>query len=396
MEFLRDTQIDFMKYRKVFVVLSLVLLVVSVMAVFVHGKLNVGVDFAGGTQLTLRFQERPEIDELRAVLARAGIEDAQIQRFGEADANEVMVRTSLPEGDAEADVSQSRVTDTLDAHFDSGGAATLDLNRAGGETLTTLLVRLDPEGLAASGAAGAAGYYGGIADAIIDMRQEDGLFTSWDEVRSTEGVSPAVAAALESNSRLGTYALLAAENVGPQIGKELRFKGVLAVVLSLLGMGLYIWLRFELRFGVGALIASLHDVMVVLGLYALMDYEFNLTTVAAFLTLVGYSVNDTVVIFDRVRENMRRSRRLPFVEIINVSVNQTLTRTILTSGTTLLAVGALFVLGGDVLRGFSFVLAVGIVVGTYSSLYVASPFAILWEQVFGGEARAKKAPAKAA
>jgi preprotein translocase subunit SecF len=160
-------------------------------------------------------------------------------------------------------------------------------------------------------------------------------------------------------------------------------------------MLLYIWFRFELRFGVGALMAVFHDVLVVLGFYALMDFEFNLTTIAAFLTLVGYSVNDTVVIFDRVRENMRRNRREPFAETLNRSINQTLSRTILTSGTTLLAVGALLVLGGDVLRGFSFVLTIGIVVGTYSSVYVASPFALLWEQLFGTEARARR-EAKAA
>jgi preprotein translocase subunit SecF len=121
--------------------------------------------------------------------------------------------------------------------------------------------------------------------------------------------------------------------------------------------------------------------MVVLGLYALLDFEFNLTTVAAFLTLVGYSVNDTVVIFDRVRENLRLTRRAPLLEVINRSVNQTLSRTVLTSGTTLLATGALLIWGGDVLRGFAFVLSVGIVVGTYSSVYVASPFAVLWEEL---------------
>jgi len=130
--------------------------------------------------------------------------------------------------------------------------------------------------------------------------------------------------------------------------------------------------------------------MVVLGLYALMDFEFNLTSIAAFLTLVGYSVNDTVVIFDRVRENMRRSRREPLRDILNASINQTLSRTMLTSGTTLLAVGALLLFGGDVLRGFSFVLTVGIVVGTYSSVYVASPFAMLWETLFGSEAKSRR------
>jgi preprotein translocase subunit SecF len=185
------------------------------------------------------------------------------------------------------------------------------------------------------------------------------------------------------------------ENVGPQIGEELKTKGILAVVMSLIGMLAYIWLRFELRFGIGALMASVHDVLVCLGLFALAGFEFNLTTIAAFLTLVGYSVNDTVVIFDRVRENMNKNRRQPLIEVMNESLNQTLSRTVLTSGTTLLAVTCLLIFGGDVLRGFAFVLTVGIVVGTYSSVYIASPFALLWEQMFGSDRRARRSAAKA-
>jgi preprotein translocase SecF subunit len=154
---------------------------------------------------------------------------------------------------------------------------------------------------------------------------------------------------------------------------------VLAVVLSLLGMMAYIWWRFEFRFGVGAMIASAHDVIVTLGLYALLGYEFNLTTIAAFLTLVGYSVNDTVVIFDRVRENMRKPKRLPLTQVINEAINETLSRTIMTASTTLLAVLALFLVGGEVLRGLSFVLLFGIIIGTYSTIYVASAMVLFWE-----------------
>lgn len=419
MEFLRDTKIDFMKYRKGFVVVSVVLLLISVLAVFVHGKLNMGIDFAGGSQITLRFQDRPEVDELRNVMAAAGFEDALIQRFGEETVNEVMIKTPLAEVDeaaAEGDEAQAapesapvegqaaeeadseterqaEVLAALDARFNQG--VVFDLNRSGSEALANELTRLDPEGVVEEGGDTAKDYYDNVASTVIAARDTDGIFTSWDEVRSIEGVSATVLDALEQNTSLGQFSLLAAESVGPQIGSELRTKGILAVVLSLIGMLLYIWYRFELRFGVGALVAVFHDILVVLGFYALMDFEFNLTTIAAFLTLVGYSVNDTVVIFDRVRENMRRSRREPLADTLNRSINQTLSRTILTSGTTLLAVGALLALGGDVLRGFSFVLTVGVVVGTYSSVYVASPFAMLWETLFGSEAKSRK-EAKAA
>jgi len=156
-------------------------------------------------------------------------------------------------------------------------------------------------------------------------------------------------------------------------------------------MLVYIWIRFELLFGIGATMASLHDVLITLGLYAFMGYEFNLTTIAAFLTLIGYSVNDTVVTFDRVRENMTKHRGRNLLKILNDSQNQMLSRTLLTGGTTILASLMLFLFGGDVIHGFAFIMLVGIVVGTYSSIYIASPFALMWEEWFGSARKAKAA-----
>jgi preprotein translocase subunit SecF len=414
MEFLRDTKIDFMKYRMVFVVVSAALAVVAILAVFVHGKLNIGIDFAGGTQLTLKFQDEPQIDEIRSVLQAAGFSETQIQSFGEADADEVLIRTPLDEEDAAAadgdapskleatakddrDRGQRRMLGALDARYNPEvGAGTLDLNRSGASSIAGLLMQADPAGrvepgdVEATEATEAMSYYDGVGDAIVDARDELGIFSAWDQVAGIDGVTPEILSTLRGGAALGHYALLGAESVGPQIGRELRAKGIMAILLSLVGMLIYIWVRFELRFGVGAVVAVFHDVLIVLGLYALMDFEFNLTTVAAFLTLVGYSVNDTVVIFDRVRENLRLSRRDPLLEVINRSINQTLTRTILTSGTTILATAALLVLGGDVLRGFAFVLTVGIVVGTYSSVYVASPITVLWEDLVHKRSRSAK------
>jgi preprotein translocase SecF subunit len=156
----------------------------------------------------------------------------------------------------------------------------------------------------------------------------------------------------------------------------------------------YIWWRFEFRFGIGAMIAAAHDVIVTLGFFALLGYEFNLTTIAAFLTLVGYSVNDTVVIFDRVRENMRKPKRLPLTQVINNGINETLSRTIMTASTTLLAVLALFLVGGEVLRGLSFVLLFGIIVGTYSTIYVASAMVLFWEGRQAAKEAARPQPMK--
>jgi preprotein translocase subunit SecF len=384
MDLFRDSHIDFMKYRKYWIVVSLALLAVGIFSVFVHGKLNVGIDFAGGTQLTVQFGEEPEIDRLRGVLAEAGVADAQLQRFGEPGSHEVLIKTPVAEGTQEG--LRDPIVAALDRVYNPGMDADLDLNRDGVEDIAAALLAADPDGVAGGGdAEAAAAHYEGVAESILELRREAGLIGSWEQVAAAPGVSPATLDVLRNDGQLGNFAVLGVENVGPQMGRELREKGVWAVVLSLLGMLAYIWIRFELRFGVGALMASLHDVMIALGLFALLDYEFNLTTIAAFLTLIGYSVNDTVVIFDRVRENMHKHPAKPMLEVMNESLNQTLSRTILTSGTTLLAVGALFVLGGDVLRGFAFVLVIGIIVGTYSSLYIAAPFALLWEQLFGGK-----------
>jgi preprotein translocase subunit SecF len=163
------------------------------------------------------------------------------------------------------------------------------------------------------------------------------------------------------------------EVVGPSVGSELIQAGVLATVLSLVAILIYIWFRFEWQFGVGATIATLHDVITTVGLFAIFQLEFNLTTLAAILTIAGYSINDTVVIYDRMRESMRKYRTMPFRDLINLALNETLSRTILTVSTVALAVLSLLLFGGEVLRGFSIAMLWGIVIGTYSSLFIAAP-----------------------
>jgi preprotein translocase subunit SecF len=171
------------------------------------------------------------------------------------------------------------------------------------------------------------------------------------------------------------------EMVGPKVGHELRQKGMLAVVLSMLGMLVYIWFRFELRFGIGAIIALGHDVAITLGVLSITNTAIDLPVIAALLTVVGYSVNDTIIVCDRIRENRRRMTRQPLAEVVNASINETLSRTIITSGTTLLVVVVLFIFGGGVIHDFARTLLVGIVVGTYSSIFIASPLLILWENL---------------
>lgn len=399
MDILANSNIDFMKYRRQAIIVSALLIVVAIFAVFFSGRLNLGIDFAGGTQLTVRFQDEPEVDELRALFASEGIADGQIQRFGEAGDNEVLIKTSVEEGSEEG--RRETLVGILDREFNGSIEGGFDVNQRGRDSLAGLLISLDPDQVGGDDDALRA-HYAPVAVAVMDVRQQDGLLHDWSELDGVEGVSPAAVASLRDNAQIGSFAVLSAENVGPQIGSELRRKGIMAVVMSLLGMLGYIWIRFELRFGMGALVAVVHDIFITLGLFTLAGFEFNLTTIAGFLTLVGYSVNDSVVVFDRVRENLRRKRSVPLVDVMNRSLNQTLSRTILTSGTTLLTVGSLLVFGGDVLRGFAFIMTVGVIAGTYSSIYIACPFALLWDQKFGREAKMRRAssshnaPAKAA
>ena len=378
---INELGIDFMRHRRVMVAFSVAFVLFAITMLFVK-RLNMGIDFVGGTQLIVRFLEHPDVDEVRSVLASAGMGEVQIQRFGEEESNELIIRTPLQEDQQEG--SRDAVVSALESRFGKGDGRP-DLNQIGVATVTGILFDADPDGQKALGETAAREHYRAVAERVMAVRRDSGLIRSWEDLAAVEGLSPEARTVLQQASTLGSFSVVSAENVGSTIGSELRTRGILAVVLSLLGMMAFIWYRFEFRFGVGAMIASAHDVIVTLGMYALLGYEFNLTTIAAFLTLVGYSVNDTVVIFDRVRENMRRPKRLPLAEVINTGLNETLSRTVMTASTTMLAVLALFLLGGDVLRGFSFVLLFGILVGTYSTIYVASAIVLFWDRRYGGK-----------
>jgi preprotein translocase subunit SecF len=390
MRFFQNANYDFMKYRRHWAVVSTLLSLLGLSVVIFHRGLNIGIDFAGGTQVVVQFKQPPTADELRGSLARAGLGDASIQGYGAASPDQFMIRTRLQGQEEEG--QEAEIIAALDAIYNAGSHPPEDLNKAGAEGLSTLLFAADPLQLLAADETAARTAYREVAAGILDVRRTVGIIRDWKEVSGAKGMTPEIQQALQQRSYLGNFAVLSREVVGPTVGAELRQRGILAVALSMLAMLVYIWIRFELRFGIGAVIALLHDVLVTLGLYALLGFELNLTTIAAFLTLVGYSVNDSVVVFDRVRETMRKSRRVPFEKLLNDSVNQTLSRTILTASSVFLACLALLFLGGEVLRGFSFVMTVGVVVGTYSSVFVAASFALLWENMLQ-KRREREAPA---
>ena len=237
------------------------------------------------------------------------------------------------------------------------------------------MVRKDPLNLGAN----AGDRYAQIAKQLTDYRdrQARGVVANLSDLRQA-GVTPAVVSAVQDSFFASSFAVINVEIVGPKVGAELRRQAILVTLYALGGMLIYIAFRFEWVYGAAAVLAVFHDVLITLGLFSLLHFEISLTVIAALLTLVGYSMNDTIVIFDRIRENVRLMRREPFAAIVNRSINQTLSRTILTSGLTFLTVLVLFIMGGDVLRSFSFALVVGILVGTYSSFGIAAPLVVAW------------------
>jgi preprotein translocase subunit SecF len=243
---------------------------------------------------------------------------------------------------------------------------------------------------------------GGAQDAIVQAYGDPArhqVMIRVPQVGEESGTSlNATARAVEDalkQANIGTFTVASTEIVGPAVGRELTTKGISATVLSLIGILAYIAFRYQLSFAVGAVVATLHDLLVTLAFLAFFRYDLSLNVIAAILTVTGYSTNDTIVIFDRVRENLRSMRRDSLNHVVNLSINQTLGRTVLTAGTTLLSAVALFLFGGDVLRGFAFTMIVGVVTGTYSSVFVAAAIVTLWRGS-GPTRAAAHAPAAAA
>lgn len=234
------------------------------------------------------------------------------------------------------------------------------------------------------------GVEGGSVQRFGDAGDNEYLINIETEIEDLELFSDKVKAALEGAFGAGSFEIRRTEAVGPKVGRDLREKAMLAVFWSCIGMLIYIWFRFELRFGLGAVAGLVHDVLVTLTFLSLTDTAIDLPVVAALLTIVGFSVNDTIIICDRIRENMPKMTRQKFSDVINVSVNQTLSRTVLTSGTLLMATLALFTFGGGVIHDFAFTMLVGVITGTYSSIFIACPIVLYWHRLFVK----KRAPAR--
>ena len=314
MELFHGVNVDWLGKKWYFLGFSLIFSVAGIISMGAHWKqigspVPLSVDFKGGTQVQVQFQQTPNLSQIRQAAADEGIKDATAVIYDDPSKNEVLI--SLPEqmNESAMDSGREQIESALKAHYNNP-------------------------------------------------------FT----VRNVQ-------------------------IVGPTVGNQLKRQATLATLYSMIGMLIYLWFRFQLIYGVAAVIACFHDTLITLGAFALTNQEISLTVIAAILTLVGYSMNDTIVVFDRIRENLRLSRREPLPDLVNRSINQTLSRTVLTSGLTFLTVLSLYIFGGPVLKGFSFALVVGILIGTYSSIAVAAPMLVAWQESRGKSGKAAPLPA---
>jgi preprotein translocase subunit SecF len=393
LELFKEPNIDWMGKCKYFYALSGILLLAGWINIFAHGGpvrggLPYSIDFKGGTNVDVRFAERPNIDKIRAGLTAQGLGNSEIQSVGDfttRNSNEVLIFVEQKGAGEEAEEnSRARVISALNAIYGVQNTTKPDFNADANtpSSLAAFLNQHDPLRLSIN----AGDRYQQLAKAILNYRDSSaqGVLTNFDDLSSVPGVTPAVISLLKSNYAVGSFAIRGVEIVGPKVGSELRKQAIYVTLYALAGMLVYIAFRFEWVYGAAAVLAVFHDVLITLGFFSLLHFEISLTVIAALLTLVGYSMNDTIVIFDRIRENNRLLRREEFAAIVNRSINQTLSRTILTSGLTFLTVLVLFLMGGQVLRAFSFALVVGIVVGTYSSFGIAAPLVVAWNRWRGG------------
>ena len=376
MEFFKSTNIDFLGKKWYFLGFSLIFSTAGILSMaFWHG-LPLGVDFKGGTVVDIKFVDRPDHGKIRRGVEEAGYRDVKIQDVVPATSNEVFV--SLPETETSEqalDKGRAAIVASMEKIFGKTEQGKIDLNNASTTQISEYLLNKDPLHLGTD----AAVRYAQIARQITDFRDKNrsGVLGSMDELNGN--VPPQVINALKEDAFTSQFGVRSVQIVGPQVGAQLRKQAALATLYSLAGMLVYLAFRFEWIYGVAAVVAVFHDTLITVGAFSLTNQEITLTVIAAILTLIGYSMNDTIVVFDRIRENVKLLRRESLSEIVNRSINQTLSRTVLTSGLTFLTVLSLYLFGGEVLRGFSFALVIGILIGTYSSIAVAAPMLVAYQ-----------------
>ena len=360
MEFFRNPNIDFLGKKWYFLSFSLVFSVAGVLSMLFWHGIPYGVDFRGGTLVYVKFSHTPDDNAIRAAMVSN---------------NEELIDLDVQETSEQAlDKGKTQIIGALETNAPAGKQ---DLNNASFLAIKNYLMDKDPMHLGSD----ADQKYTAQAQAIVDYRDkaQGGVLGSLDQLKAAAGVDPAVAASLPDGFYLSDFGVRNVEIVGPQVGGQLRRQALLATVYSLAGMLVYLGFRFEWIYGIAAVVTVFHDTLITVGFFSLTKTDISLTVIAAILTLIGYSNNDTIVVFDRIRENIKLMRRERLADIVNRSINQTLSRTILTAGLTFLTVLALYLFGGEVLHGFSLALVIGILIGTYSSIAIAAPILVAYQ-----------------
>lgn len=382
MQLFKQPNIDFLKYKFIFMGISAAIILAGLLLITKNG-LKYGVDFSGGTAIHMKFRTAPSLDQLRKTLKDNGYVDSGVQGF--KDATQVLVR--LPQkvasesdiGNISRRVQEILLTKVMNEPVPAGKK---DLNNATDFEIRQFLAVKDPWHV------GAPEKYDPEVQKLSDLRKANtGMFPTFDQM---SGIDSKILDTLKQEYYISDLAILSTEYVGPQVGSELREQAKLAIIWALIGLLVYVWFRFELTWGMAAVLCLAHDVLITLAFFAFFGREISLTVVAAFLTIVGFSLNDTIVIYDRVRDNLKTMRTTSLESVINLSLNQMLGRTILTNGTVTLVTMVLYLFGGEVINDFAFAMLVGCVSGTYSTVYIASALIVIYEKYFG-----KKKPAAA-
>lgn len=389
MEFIKPgLLIDFMRHRRIYMTVSFTLVLASIVSVFFPGP-SYGTDFLGGTEIQVGFDGGPVTSaQLRTALGQMGYEGADVVAVVERP-NEYIIRTRAFSAITDEQREQLRTTvqSAIEGLEDGPTVRAIRVPEGGDKVRIELGGQVDPsviqtaiEGMdievvrvAEVGAAGSNTYeaqLSGVAEELMD------------------GLDEALGASITPRTPERI------ERVGPRAGAQLRDAAIKSLLYAIAFIMVYVAFRFDLRFAPGGVIAMMHDAIITVGVFVLLQKEFNLTIIAALLTIVGYSINDTIVVYDRIRENLGRYRDKSLYEVINISTSQMLSRTIVTSGTTLLSVSAFFIWGTSVIRDISFALFIGILIGTYSSIYVAAPFTEWMDRRFFSKAKERGAKAR--
>lgn len=373
----KTPHIKFMKYKYVALAVTGAIVLAGILNVTVGKGLKLGVDFGGGTLVRVMFKTPVAVGDVRLQLKNVNLGNSVIQE-GEKKGREFQIRTMqvIKTADAQAEIEahEKLGNQVIEALKGDDGKAELgrglkDLNTIDARELTALL--------SPSFAADAPQ----LVESILNLRNTKGIFADHAELQEA-GLKPEVIPFLKDKTFLGKLTILSRETVGPQAGADLRKKATLACIWALIGMLVYIAVRFKLEYGIAAIFTLTQDVLITMSIYSFSNREINLAIIAAMLTIVGYSINDTIVIFDRVRENKKIMRKETLENILNTSLNQCLGRTIITAGTVFLTLLALFLFGGEVINDFAFAMLIGSIEGVYSTVYLSCPVVLFWQKLF--------------